>query len=198
MPQKIIPNVIAPGFGKSETVTEHINILLDFAQFYDFPDYHLLVQKLATIEQHYGNTICTDLDEETYNFFLDMQYNIITYADDKLHNDTRFINKVAAMSNRIDSDPESAYNKAKSRNLDEIYNAFQEMFSEELKDYPWYHRIVEKIIWKFDSWFGNSVIRIYPPFMGDMVGHTKYWRMSYEISMTKAFIWKMCSRKAVP
>lgn len=188
MPQKIFVNIIAPGFGKSETVTEQINVLLDFAQFYDFPDYHLLAQTLAAIEQHLGNTLCADLDEKTQEFFLDTQHAIVGHAYDKLNSDTRLVNKVTAISNGIHSNPEAACHKAKSRTVDAIYKVFQEMFSEELKDYLWYHRLIAKIIWKFDNWFASTVIRVHLPFMEDMIGQVEYWRMSYQISMVRAFI----------
>lgn len=188
MSKKIFINIIAPGFGESETVTEQINILLDFAQFYDFPDYHLLAQTLAVIEQHFGNTLCADLDEEAREFFLDTQYAIVIHAYDKLNSDVQLVNKVTAISKGIHNDPEAACHMVKAKTVDVVYNVFQEMFSEELKDYLWYHRMIAKIIWKFDNWFASTVIRIHLPFMGDMIGQVEYWRMSYQISMVRAFI----------
>lgn len=188
MPQKICINVIAPGFGESETVTSQIDVLLDFAQFYDFPDYHLLAQTLAVVEQHFGKLLCSQLNEETQEFFLDTQHAIVGHAYDKLNNDPSLIKKVTAISKNIHSNPEVACHKIKTRTVDEIYSAFEEMFSEELRDYLWYHRMVAKIIWKFDNWFASAIIRVHLPFMEDMIGEVESWRMSYQVSMVKAFI----------
>ncbi len=187
MKRKIFARCIAPGFGQIETVSEHIDTLLDFAQFYDYPDFHLLAQTLDVIEKEFKNTLCIDLPDEVQSFLDELQSNIIAHAYGRINNEERFLNNIVAVARKIREHPEQTVNYDRALAGDVVSDSFENMFQEEVGDYFLYQRIIAKIIWRFDNWFGDKVAAIYSSFMGDMIAEVNYWKMARQVSVARAF-----------
>lgn len=187
MKRTVFARCIAPGFNETETVTDHIDTLLDFAQFYEYPDFHLLAQECHAIEQEHGNRLCRNLKVELQEFFLDLQDKIIAYAVDRIHNEETFVKRAQFLEQMIREHPADARSQERALALDLVNDQFENMFHEEAANFCWHARLVANIVWHFDNWFGDRIAAIYSFFMTDMIEEVYFWKMAREVSVARAF-----------
>lgn len=185
MTRKIFVKCLAPGFGPNETVTEYVDTLLDFAQFYDFPDFQILAQTLDVLEKELGSILCKELPEEPSEFLLDLQSDVIVHACKSI-NEELFLKRASALAKKIRDNPGQTMHYDRAVAGKTVYETFEGMFREEVEGYSRYQRIVARFIWRFDNWFGDKIAVAYSSCMTDMVAEVNYWKMARQVSVMRA------------
>lgn len=179
---------ILPGFGPDETVTSHVDNILDFASFYCFPDYQILAQELARIEQEHGQKVFLDLPMEDQEFLTSAQWEVVNHSFIQLYKTNKYDENVEKFQKRIQESPPDNKDFLRMIHADATANEFQRKFKEELDDYIWYHRIIGSFIWKSENWIGYRLAQFCSLFMRDMIIEIEYWKKARDVSIGKIFL----------